>query len=145
MIDFVPMTEEDVDAVWALDRLCFRVPWSRKSFADEMDNPMAVYFLAKEEEKIVGYAGYWLVAGEGHITNIAVHPDYRRRQIGTGLLVHIIASARKNNLCLLTLEVRESNTAAQALYEAHGFKKIGMRKHYYSDNRESAYIMTRIF
>ena len=133
---------EDAGKLFALDRLCFSVPWSEQSFRDEAKNPLAVYFLAWEEDLLLGYCGFWKVSGEADITNIAVHPDYRRQGIAKKLLESAIREAEKRGLSLLTLEVRQSNTAAISLYEKYGFRRVGARKRYYSNPTEDALIMT---
>ncbi len=139
------MTEEDVSAVAELEKKCFAVPWSEKSFHDEMKNKLAVYFVAKSDARCIGYAGFWNVSGEGGITNVAVLPEYRRQGIGSMLIAEMIKTAVKLKLDLLTLEVRKSNIAAQGLYKKYGFDIIGERKRYYSDNGEDAWIMTKTF
>ena len=139
------MTAEDVKQIAQLEKICFTVPWSEKSFNDEMQNKLAVYFVAVDDEKCIGYAGFWNISGEGDITNVAVLPQYRREGIGSMLISALIKEAISLNLVLLTLEVRKSNIAAQKLYEKYGFEKIGERKRYYSDNGEDAYIMTKSF
>ncbi len=141
MAEIFRMTDDDVYEVSELDKRCFAIPWSPSAFADEMINDMAVYFVAKEDEKIVGYCGFWNVAGEGDITNIAVAPEYRRSGIGSALIEAMATSARRLGLSMLTLEVRKSNAPAQSLYKKYGFEEIGLRKRYYSDNREDALIM----
>lgn len=145
MTEIVRMTEEDVAAVAELEKKCFAVPWSEKSFHDEMKNKLAVYFVAKADGRCIGYAGFWNVSGEGGITNVAVLPEYRRQGIGSMLIAEMIKTAVKLRLDLLTLEVRKSNIAAQGLYKKYGFDIIGERKRYYSDNGEDAWIMTKIF
>ncbi|MCX7714343.1 MAG: ribosomal protein S18-alanine N-acetyltransferase [Clostridia bacterium] len=143
MNHIVPMTIADVDDVWNLDKLCFHIPWAREAFVDEVYNELAYYYLIKRNEQTIAYCGFWNVAGEGHITNIAVHPDFRRQGVGSILLRLIVDQAKKLRLSLLTLEVRESNVNAQRLYGKFGFRVIGKRSRYYSDNMEDAYIMTR--
>ncbi|MBI5649302.1 MAG: ribosomal protein S18-alanine N-acetyltransferase, partial [Chloroflexi bacterium] len=91
---------------------------------------------------IVGYAGFWMMTDEAHISTIASHPDWRRRGIGELLLLAMIEAAAEQNARVLTLEVRVSNQDAQVLYRKHGFNIVGERKHYYSDNQEDALIMT---
>lgn len=139
------MSEKDSAELARLDKRCFSVPWSEKSFAEESRNELATYFVAKEDNKIIGYAGFWHVADEGDITNIAVAPDYRKRGIGSKLLDILIKTAIERNLSLLTLEVRQSNCAAISLYESFGFQKIGSRKRYYTNPIEDALIMSKYF
>lgn len=145
MTEIVRMTEKDVKAVAELEKKCFAVPWSEKSFHDEMKNKLAIYFVAKAGGRCVGYAGFWNVSGEGGITNVAVLPEYRRQGIGSMLIAEMIKTAVKLKLDLLTLEVRKSNIGAQGLYKKFGFDIIGERKRYYSDNGEDAWIMTKSF
>ena len=137
------MTAEDAKEMAELDKRCFNVPWSEKSFRDEAENKLAIYFTAREDKKIVGYAGFWNIAGEGDITNVAVLPEYRRQGIAGRLIRAIIKKAEELNLSLLTLEVRRSNFQAQGLYTKYGFEVLGERKRYYSDNREDALIMAK--
>ncbi len=137
----VPMTTEDAKALAELDLLCFNVPWSEKSFQEEANNPLARYFVAKEEEKIIGYGGIWLVSGEGQITNIAVHPEMRKKGIASAILEELIRSAEGCEQ--IFLEVRESNVAAISLYEKYGFKNCGVRKNFYHSPTENGIIMIR--
>lgn len=139
------MTIEDVPEIAALEKECFTVPWSERSFMDEMSNKLAIYHVAKDNGKCIGYAGFWNVSGEGGITNVAVLPEYRRQGIGSMLIAETVKTAETLRLGLLTLEVRKSNTAAQGLYNKFGFDIIGERKRYYSDNGEDAFIMTKTF
>ncbi len=137
------MTESDVDGVAELDKQCFAKPWSRRSFEDELKNSLAVYFVASEGSTVIGYCGFWQVAGEGDITNIAVLPGYRRRGVGGRLLGRLIDEAEALGLGSLTLEVRRSNETAKRLYRKYGFEQVGERKRYYSDNNEDAIIMMK--
>ncbi len=139
------MTLEDVKEIAELEKKCFAIPWSEKSFTDEMNNKLAVYLVAKDNGKCIGYAGFWNISGEGGITNVAVLPQYRKQGIGSMLIKTMIKTARELDIYLLTLEVRKSNIAAQGLYNKYGFDIIGERKRYYSDNGEDAWIMTKNF
>ena len=138
------MCRDDARELAELDKKCFKIPWHEQSFADEFNNDIAIYFIARENG-IIGYAGFWNVSGEGCITNIAVLEEHRRKHIGSALMEAVIKEAKELDLSLLTLEVRRSNIAAQNMYKKYGFEVIGERKHYYSDNREDALIMTRNF
>lgn len=135
------MLKSDVKAVAAIDRECFSVPWSEKSFMDETENEFAVYFVARHDGECIGYGGFWRVFPEGDITNVAVLPKWRRRGVATAILDKMIRRARQLGLECLNLEVRRSNTAAQRLYADTGFVVTGERKRFYSDNREDALIM----
>lgn len=143
MIKIDGLRKSDPPQLAGLDKRCFVIPWSEKAFEDEVNNKLAHYFIARDGEKIVGYAGFWEVCGEGDITNVAVEEEYRRQHIGSMLIEAMLREAADMKLELLTLEVRRSNLAAQNLYKKYGFNEIGMRKGYYSDNREDAIIMTR--
>lgn len=144
-MEITQMTPKDIHEIAELDKKCFAIPWSEQSFRDETENVLAIYFVARDNGKCIGYAGFWNVSGEGDITNVAVLPDYRRLGVGSSLIEAVIKKAAELKLALLTLEVRRSNTAAQGLYLKYGFEIIGERKHYYSDNREDALIMAKEF
>lgn len=145
LISIEDMKACHIDAVAELEKACFHIPWSRRSFCDELNNPLAHYFVAMVDSTVAGYCGIWDVAGEGHITNVAVHPAFRRRHAASALLERVFAHAKQEGLTLVTLEVRESNYAARRLYSKYGFEKIGIRKRYYGDNHEDAVIMTKNF
>lgn len=140
-------TAEDIDAMTELDATCFSAPWSRASFEAELTTNQLAWYLVAEEiisegvGLIIGYAGLWAIEDEGHITNVAVHPDYRRMHLGHILVEMLIDQTRKEGLKRFTLEVRVSNAAAIALYEQFGFVSAGLRKGYYEDNNEDAMIM----
>jgi ribosomal-protein-alanine N-acetyltransferase len=141
-IEIVPLSLEHIDDVLKIDNLSFPTPWSRNSFQREVEtNKFARYVVAKRDELILGYAGMWLILDEAHITNIAVHPEYRGIDIGNRLLEALIIMAKVDNIESMTLEVRKSNIVAQNLYIKHGFVQEGIRKEYYGDNREDAIIM----
>ncbi len=139
---FRPMQEEDIDAVHKIESLCFSSPWSKDSFRDEIkSNICARYIVAVLNGKIVGYGGMWLIINEAHITNIAVHPLFRRKSIGSGLLKAMIHLAHDElGIKKMTLEVRKSNHSAQSMYRKFGFLVAGERKKYY-ENNEDATIM----
>ncbi len=142
MIGIRKMKREDAADLFKLDRKCFSIPWSEKSFIEEYENELAYYFVMTDDDYIIGYAGVWNIVGEGHITNIAVHPRYRGKGLSKRLMNALFCFSEENCLSCLTLEVRESNTAARGLYSKYGFKETGRRKHYYSDTKEDAVIMT---
>ena len=135
------MTIDDVDEVYKVEEDCFVDPWSKDSIKKELKNDLARYLVAETDGKIVGYVGVWFVVDEGHITNVAVHSDYRGKKIGDRLVNEMVELCKENNLVAMTLEVRTSNTVAQNLYRKYGFKMGGIRKEYYSDNKEDAIIM----
>jgi ribosomal-protein-alanine N-acetyltransferase len=134
---------EDAEEVAALDALCFAAAWSKESFEYEArDNPLAYYLVAEAEEgDIVGYVGVWHILNEGHITNVAVHPDMRKRGLGDKLISELIARSNVAGMKRYTLEVRVSNQTAINVYRKFGFVEAGIRKNYYEDNSEDALIM----
>ena len=95
-----------------------------------------------QEDLLVGFAGFWIILDEAHIIAIAVNEPFRRQRIGQGLLLSAIEKAAKLHARMVTLEVREKNLDAQAMYAKHGFRVVGRRPHYYSDNQEDAVLMT---
>ncbi len=139
------LKKQYIDGIDKINRLSFSKPWSKMLIEQDMDNPNCFYAVGIEENKVVGYAGITVIAGEANITNIATHPDNRRKGIGKILLSCLIDICIENNFLLITLEVRRSNIAAIALYKSLGFEIEGERKRYYSDNGEDALIMTRRF
>lgn len=135
------MTLDDVEAVHAIEAESFRTPWSKESFYREVtDNPAARYVVLREDGVVVAYAGVWFVLDEGHITNIAVRSDRRGMGYGERVTRAMIQLAADSGMVWMTLEVRRSNAAAQALYHKLGFIDVGYRKRYY-ENTEDALIM----
>lgn len=136
------MTLEDVDAVHAIEEATFPTPWSHQSFVEEMTgNKCARYMVAVEDERIIAFAGAWCIFEEGHITNIAVEAAQRGRGVGKGITQALMQYAANLGVQYLTLEVRKSNLIAQSMYKSLGFIELGVRKRYYEDNGEDAYLM----
>lgn len=170
--EVAPMRVSDIGEVMAIERQSFPTPWSSRAYHYELRfNSSAHYYVVRPrgapipaadkepvgwraklrrllgksttpQHHILGYVGFWLAAGEAHISTIAVHPEFRRQGLGQLLLVKVIGEALDQDADFVTLEVRVSNRGAQRLYEKYGFEKKGRRKAYYSDNREDAWIMT---
>lgn len=135
------MTLRDVDGVFAVEQASFPKPWRREDFVKEMTaNTCARYLVAEREERIIGFAGAWIVLDEAHITNIAVLPAYRGQGTGKALTSGLLQYAANLGVVFATLEVRRSNLAAQKLYQTLGFEYAGTRKRYYEDNGEDALI-----
>ncbi len=142
MIHILKMTTEHIKEVHKIEEDCFSIPWSEKSFYDELTkNKMAIYIVAKEDDEIVGYGGMWHVINEGHITNIAVKKQHRKKGIGTKIINALIEIAKEKEMIGITLEVRVSNDIAKSLYKKSGFIIEGIRKEYYDDNKEDAIVM----
>jgi len=137
------MTKEDLSGVLEVSSLSLKESWNIDSYSSELSNPLAKYLIAKVNNQIVGFAGVWVIIDEGHITNIAVHPNFREKGIGTTLLQSLIDHLEDWGCNSLTLEVRSSNDAAKGLYKKFGFLEEGIRKKYYNDNDEDALIMWR--
>lgn len=136
------MTVDDLAEVHEVERLSFPTPWSTNAFLRELtENIYADYIVAAVKGRVIGYAGMWVVIDEAHVTNIAVHPEYRGRGIGEQLLSELFVRAKARGARRMTLEVRPSNAVARHLYEKHGFVARGLRKGYYSDTGEDAIIM----
>ncbi len=136
------MTVADLDSVLAIERASFATPWSRGAFVYELEqNRVARCWVARITGEVVGYLCVWEVGSELHITNLAVHPGWRRRGIARTLLGAILDDARGRRLALAMLEVRPTNWEAQRLYESFGFHVVGRRKGYYYDTGEDALIM----
>ena len=145
-IRIVPMTTDHLDAVAALERICFSDPWSRNLLAAELDNDLSAFLVALDGGgEVAGYARLQVILDEGTVTNIAVRPDCRRQGVASQLLQVFLDFAQGNRLAFLTLEVRASNYDAIALYGSRGFRSMGRRKNYYEHPREDAIIMTREF
>lgn len=132
-----------IEEIIAFQKECFSHRWSDNVLFSELINIDSFYFMMFEEEKMIGFAGYQNVVGEGHIMTVAIKPERRSRGYGKILLSVMFDDMRKKGISDITLEVRESNESAIRLYEKMGFEKTGIRKNYYSDNGENAIIMWR--
>ena len=137
------MRLEDVAAVHEIERLSFRTPWPAYAFEQELKgNRLAHYVVARAGDRVVGFAGIWMMVDEAHITTFSVHPDWRRQQIGRQLLLSLVELSTSIGARRMTLEVRASNESAQSLYRSFGFEVAGRRAGYYTDDGEDALVMT---
>ena len=141
----LPMAQSHIDAIAALEQVCFSEPWSAAALAEELTNPLAVFRVAVEGESVLGYVGMHHVLDEGFITNVAVSPDARRRGVARALLADLAAYGGAHSLYRITLEVRVSNAAARGLYESEGYKLDGIRPKFYSHPTEDAAIYSLYF
>jgi ribosomal-protein-alanine N-acetyltransferase len=137
------MTVADIPYVHEIERASFPIPWPVYAFRQELEtNRMARYLLVRAGDQTVAYAGIWLMVDEAHVTTFAVMPGWRRRGIGGRLMLAVMSLAEGLGASVATLEVRLSNVAARNLYQRFGFRPVGVRPRYYSDNGEDALIMT---
>lgn len=143
-IEFYRMVQEDADGVARVEAACMPVPWSRQSFWEEASHTDAYYLIARDADRdnlIVAYAGCWVLANEGHITNVAVDPDYQGHGLGRRLMNELTSRVKALGVDSMTLEVRPSNTVAINLYTSLGFRSVGQRPKYYTHPVEAAEIM----
>lgn len=136
------MRLEDIPTIVELEKQAFTLPWTAEAFRNELKrNHFARYMVMEMNGNIIGYGGLWTIMDEAHVTNIAVHQDYRGKKLGARLLSELMRTASYLGMSKMTLEVRVSNTVAQNLYRKFGFTSAGTRPRYYSDNNEDAMIM----
>lgn len=146
IIKIILLTEEHIDELVELEKSCFSSPWTKQMFLGDIQSQQTCYFGAFDENgNLVGYAGMWLSVDEGQITNVAVHPDYRRKGIAHSLVINLVQVCKRKGLASITLEVRESNINAISLYRKLGFLDVGLRKNYYKNPGENALLMTKTF
>jgi ribosomal-protein-alanine N-acetyltransferase len=133
----------DLNAIEQIEKRAYPTPWSRSMFASELAKPSSICLGAFEDERLAGYLIVSRYVDAWHVMNVAVDPDFRRRGIAITLLGELFASTHDDGRRGYTLEVRVSNAGAIALYERLGFRSSGIRRGYYTDNREDAMIMWR--
>jgi ribosomal-protein-alanine N-acetyltransferase len=134
---------DDIPAVQVIERASFSAPWPANAYRTELEtNKLAHYLVVRVGSEIAGFAGLWLMVDEAHITTFAIAPAWRRNHLGEWLLVAVMDAAIERRAAEATLEVRLSNLPARRLYEKFGFRPVGIRPGYYSDNNEDALIMT---
>ena len=139
----VSMNEGHVAQVAELEKICFSDPWSEKSVASELTNPLSCWLVAEQDGAVAGYIGSQTVMGESDMMNVAVHPNFRRQGIAEGLVMALVDALKARDSHCLTLEVRASNVPAITLYGKLGFSEIGRRKNYYRNPREDALILRK--
>jgi len=139
------MREEHLDRVIEIESLSFNQPYSKDIFFEELSLDIAHPQILRVGDQIVGFIDYWIVRGEIHLINVAVHPAYRRRRFASFLMNHLEDVAHRQGIEKIFLDVRRSNAAAIALYDKFDFKKVGVRRRYYSDNDEDALVMSKTF
>ena len=135
------MVAEDIPDVVEIEATAFYDAWNAGMLLNELDNELTTYVVMEQEGRLVGYAGFWLVAGEAQVTRVAVAEAERGQGLGTRLTAAMVNKAWELGAEAVTLEVRESNLAAQKAYLTCGFASEGIRPNYYEDNHENAVIM----
>ena len=150
-----PMTLSDIDQVIEIEEAVFAAPWSARAYRYELaSNPNSTMLVVRRRARpvpalrlwqprlpVLGYGGFWHLVDEAHVATIGVRPADQGKGLGELLLLSLLEKARVLNVERATLEVRVSNLKAQALYEKYGFEKVSLRRRYYADNDEDAYIM----
>jgi ribosomal-protein-alanine N-acetyltransferase len=143
VIDIRPLQLRDLTAIERIERSAYPTPWSRSMFAGELSKPSSICLGAFEDEVLLGYLITSRYVDAWHVMNVAVAPDRQRRGIASALLGSLFDLTADDDRRGYTLEVRVSNSGAIALYERLGFEQRGIRRGYYTDNREDALIMWR--
>lgn len=138
-----PFAPKYADAAAMLEAQCFSAPWSAQGILDSYHNG-TVFFVARNEKGVIGYAGVQITAGIGYVTNIAVASAFRGRGIGRALTERLCSACAEKQAESITLEVRPSNTAAVALYRKLGFAVVGRRRDFYRAPKEDAQLMTKM-
>ncbi len=140
LIRLIPLADEYVDKVHEIEKISYKVPWSKFGFYAEIRNPFSLSYVLFLDDKIVGYIVLWDYGKSLHIANITVHPDYRRMGLGRFMIRFAKQKAKERGIRFLTLEVRKSNLPARRLYESEGFVEIGLLRGYYPGDFEDAII-----
>lgn len=136
----VPMEERHLAALAEIEKACFHALWSTDMLREELGK--GIFLVAEQDGAAVGYVGCQTVLDEGYITNVAVSPACRRQGIGRALVRALVSHARSQGLTFVTLEARASNAPAIALYEGAGFRRVGVRRNFYTAPTEDAVLMT---
>jgi ribosomal-protein-alanine N-acetyltransferase len=145
MMEIIKMNESHVSQIAGLEKLCFSDAWSENSIRSELTNPLSLWLVAVDGDRVAGYIGSQTVLGWADMMNLCVSPDYRRQGIGEKLTMELERQLREEKVECLTLEVRVSNAPAITLYEKLGFTQVGKRPRYYEKPREDALILRKEF
>lgn len=136
--------ERDIPSIEQIEQQCFSMPWTQAQLKSQLRDSQHEFLAVKSDDgTLMGYIGMMYVLDEGYISNVAVGPEYRRQGIADGLIHELLNRTERLELAFVTLEVRESNAPAIALYSKHGFEPVGLRKNYYECPRENAILMTK--
>lgn len=142
-LEILPMSLSHIDGVEALEKECFSHPWSREGLTEELENENAHFLVAQSRDSVIGYIGIFECCESCEIANVAVSSDRRRQGVAKALILTAAEAARERGREFITLEVRESNSAARSLYESLGFEIKGRRKSFYTAPSEDGIIMTK--
>jgi len=145
MMEYLLMNESHILPISELEKRCFSDPWSVNSITSELNNPLSLWVVAMDGDRLAGYVGSQTVLGWADMMNLAVAPEYRRLGVGEKLVTQLVKRLRDNQATCLTLEVRESNIPAIALYRKMGFTEVGRRPNYYHNPKEDALILRKEF
>ena len=143
MMEYVTMTSDHVPQVAQLEKECFHDPWSENSISSELSNPLSLWLVAVDGQRVAGYVGSQTVMDEADVMNIAVSAEYRRMGIAQELVERLVSSLSQRGVHSLTLEVRASNEPAKALYSKLNFQQVGRRPNYYRNPKEDALILRK--
>lgn len=139
----VKMDDSHPEQIARFEELYFSAPWSEKSIRSELKNPLSLWLVALQDEKVIGYVGSQSVLGEADMMNLAVSLEYRRNGVARALVTRLIENLAENQIHALTLEVRASNNPAISLYDSLGFVQVGRRPNYYQRPKEDAFILRK--
>ena len=142
-MEYMLMDASHVDAIAELEKVCFHDPWSVNAITSELSNPLSLWVVAMDGDKLAGYVGSQSVMGWADMMNIAVAPDFRRMGVAANLIGELVNRLKANRVNCLTLEVRASNEPAIALYQKFGFEQVGRRPNYYRNPKEDALILRK--
>ncbi len=140
-IAYEPLSRKNLREVLAIETVSFPEPWSQFLFLKEIDQPSSYFMVFRVNSELIGYGGFWLIADEVHITNVAVHPLHRRQGYGSMILQHLLDAAVSKKATMATLEVRENNLAALSMYRKFKFRQVAIHKGYYAHTGENATVM----
>ncbi len=139
--DLRRLTRHDIPVLMPVEREAYPDPWTQGMFRQETVNQSSHFYVGYEGESLIVYGGFWLVLEEAHLTKVTVRADRRGEGLGRALMVFLLDEARRLGATTVRLEVRESNLPAQRLYRTLGFRKVGVRKGYYTRSQENAVVM----
>lgn len=142
-LEYEPLDDPHLDQIMEIEQEAYPEPWSRGMFREEIRNERSYFCVATMEGLLVGYSGFWLVLDEAHVTSVTVQEEHRGKGYGRAQTLHLLEVAAERGVRAVTLEVRDSNAPARNLYESLGFRKVGLRKGYYSKSHEDAIVMIK--